>query len=275
MKLTTVVTIACLSSVGVTAITGTSPRAGSDGSRPESSREDAALVDRFLQSGHPELKSYAARRVLTASTWGGRMEAGLEAWTYLNPDGTFRFDIIREEGSELIRKRVLVKALETERGSRQQQEMDHAALTRANYQFEVADPAADDLMTIRLLPRRRSPMLIEGTVLARQDSGDLVRLAGRLSDPPSWWTRHVDIVRRYTRIRGVRVPIEMGSTAEVRIAGASSFSMTYDYTMINGQQVERGSDVDVSRREAGPAPVSVAIGAGKYGEVLATRGRSR
>ena len=78
-------------------------------------------------------------------------------------------------------------------------------------------------------------MLVEGLVLARQDSGDLVRIDGRLSDLPSWWTTRVDIVRRYGRVGGVRVPIEMASSAEVRVAGASSFSMTYRYTMINGQ----------------------------------------
>jgi len=241
MKLTTFLTIACLASVGATVIKGTSPRAGSNGSLSGSSEADAALIERFLQSGRPELTSYAARRLLTASTWGGRMQARLEAWTYLDPDGTFRFDIIREEGSELLRHRVLVAALETERRSRQQQEMDQAALTRANYHFEVAEPAADGLVAIRLLPRRRSPMLLDGSVLARRDSGDLVRIEGRLSDPPSWWTRRVDIVRRYTRIRGVRVPIEMTSSAAVRIAGAASFSMTYHYTMINGQPAEPGS----------------------------------
>jgi hypothetical protein len=240
MKLTTFLTMACLSSVGATAINGTSERGGSHGLLSRSLRADEALIERFLQSGRPELTSYVARRLLTASTMGGRMEARLEAWTYLDPDGSFRFDIIREEGSELLRERVLVAALETERRSRQQQEMDQAALTRANYHFEVTEPTEDGLVAIRLLPRRRSKMLIEGSVLAHHDSGDLVRIDGRLSDPPSWWTKRVDIVRRYTRIRGVRVPFEMASRAEVRIAGASSFSMTYHYTMINGQPAERG-----------------------------------
>lgn len=244
MKVITFLAMACVSSVGVAAISGTPPRAGSDGSRPDASPGDSALIERFLQSGQPELRSYAARRRLAASTWGGRMEAGLEAWTYLDPDGTFRFEIVQEEGSELIRKRVLRAALEAEQRSRQQRDMDQAALTRANYQFEVAEAAPDGLVAIRLVPRRKSRMLLDGTVLARPDSGDLVRVAGRLSDPPSWWTRQVDIVRRYARIQGVRVPVEMGSTADVRIAGASSFSMTYDYAMVNGHQVERASKAE-------------------------------
>lgn len=251
MKLTTVLTITCLASVGATVLKGTPPSGGSNGSPSDSSQADAALIERFLQSGRPELKSYAARRLLTASTMGGRMQARLEAWTYLDPDGTFRFDIIHEEGSALIRDRVLVAALETERRSRRRQAVHQAALTRANYHFEVAAPAADGLVMIRLLPRRRSAMLLEGSVLAHRDSGDLVRIDGRLSEPPSWWTEAVDIVRRYARIRGVRVPIEMVSRAEVRLAGASSFSMSYHYTMINGQPAEPGSKADLRRPRPG------------------------
>jgi hypothetical protein len=237
MKLTIFLTTACLVSVGATFMTGTSPRADANGSPSGPSQPDAALIERFLQSGRPELTSYAARRLLTASTLGGGMQATLEAWTYLDPDGTFRFDIIRENGSELIRERVLVAALETEQRSRDPNHIARSALTRANYDFEVVRPATDGLVAIRLLPRRRTPMLVEGAALTRQDNGDLVRIDGRLSDPPSWWTQRVDIVRRYTRIRGVRVPVEMASSAEVRVAGAASFSMTYRYTMINGQPI--------------------------------------
>lgn len=46
----------------------------------------------------------------------------------------------------------------------------------------------------------------------------------------AWWI--------IARICGVRVPAEMTSEAQVRIAGASSFSMIYEYRMINGQPVD-------------------------------------
>lgn len=238
MKLTTCLAVVCLSTAGVAAVTGAPPAVVSPGPGPGHPPVDAKFVERMLQSGRPELTSYVARRVLSAATWGGRMEARLEAWTYLDPDGTFRFDIIGREGSGLIRDHVLVAALKTEQRSRDPRQAAASALTPANYDFEIGGPGPEGLMAVRLLPRRKSPMLIEGSVMARQDSGDLVRVAGRLSELPSPWTTRVDVVRRYARIHGVRVPIEMASTAEVRIAGASSFSMTYHYTMINGQPVE-------------------------------------
>ena len=67
----------------------------------------------------------------------------------------------------------------------------------------------------------------------------MLQIDGRLSKNPSWWTRRVDIVRRYARIQGVRVPVEMPSRADVRIVGDSSFEMTYEYTSINGRPVRQ------------------------------------
>jgi hypothetical protein len=63
---------------------------------------------------------------------------------------------------------------------------------------------------------------------------DLVRVEGVLSKRPSFWTRRVEVVRRYGRIGGVRVPVAMESTASVLIFGRSTFTMTYDYLTVNG-----------------------------------------
>ena len=82
-------------------------------------------------------------------------------------------------------------------------------------------------------------MLLNGTVTVKRENGDVVRIEGSLSEPPSWWTRHVDVVRTYARIAGVRVAVGMSSHADVRVAGDASFSMSYDYTMINGRQIGR------------------------------------
>ena len=168
------------------------------------------------------------------------MSASLEAWTYLDPDGTFRFDVIRQNGSGVIRERVLVAALEAEQHSRNRGETGQAELTTTNYDFQVdTDAKEDGLVTIHLFPRRKTPMLLVGTVTVRQRDGDVVRINGSPSERPSSWTTHVDIVRRYERIARVRVPVEMSSRADVRLAGDATFSMTYEYTMINGRAVSR------------------------------------
>ena len=215
----------------------------------ENPEESAAMVARFLGSAEPPLTSYTARRVLTASSMGGRMTASLEAWTRLDPDGTFSFGVIREEGSGLIRSRVLLAALRTEQQTRNSGAMANSELTTLNYEFQVHHGLADDAFaTIQLRPRRKTQMLLAGFVTIRQDDGDMIRVEGSPAKLPSWWTTQVNIVRRYERVAGVRVPVEMSSRADVRIAGESTFSMTYEYELVNGTGIEAGRRNLTARR---------------------------
>src|SRR5262245_25340583 len=198
---------------------------------------DADTISRFLESYRPALTTYRARRHLEASTRGGAMRAELDAWTSLAADGAFSFEVIQESGSDLIRDHVLRAALIEEQRSRLANEQDAAALTPANYELQV-DDAAGDLIRINLTPRRRSRMLVTGSAFVTRDEADLMRVPGALAKRPSFWTRRVDITRCYRRIGGVRVPIEMRSTADVRLMGTSTFSMTYEYVMINERPLE-------------------------------------
>jgi hypothetical protein len=225
----TLLAITCAVVASATLIAASGPNSPS--SSPAS---DDAVVERFLHSDSPRLASYQARRLLKASSMGGRMTASLEAWTSLDDAGVFHFAVIREAGSRLIREHVLHKALDTEARQHNTGETDQVQLTRVNYDFRVMEES-DGLVSIGLLPRRVSPMLLSGTVVVKGEDGDVVRITGQPSKLPSWWTRRVDIVRRYERIAGTRVPVEMSSRADVRLGGESTFVMTYDYTMINGR----------------------------------------
>ena len=87
---------------------------------------------------------------------------------------------------------------------------------------------------------------MDGSIFVNPDDGDLVRIEGRLSKTPSFWTRRVEVVRHYQRINGVRVPVAIESVAQVLIAGRSTFSMSYEYETVN----------DLSRRRSEAAPVA-------------------
>ena len=195
------------------------------------------IVHRFLTSTGPPLETYIARRTLAASTMGGRMQAKVQAWTRIDQDGIFRFEVISETGSSLIREHVLLEALETEQRTHNQRDTVNVELRSENYRFEEKPGGSGNLATIALLPRRQSPMLLNGIITVKREDGDIVRLQGNPSRLPSWWTRTVEIAQRYERINGVRVPVELSSRADVRVAGDSTFLMTYDYLTINGRAV--------------------------------------
>lgn len=197
----------------------------------------ATLIDRFLEPDTEPLVRYRALRTLVASTRGGRLQAMVEAWTTLDPVKGFSYEVVAEEGSPLIRRKVLIAALEAERMAVGSSDARQAALTHANYEFLGITEARDDLTKVDVRPRRKHVMLIDGSLFINSDSADLVRVEGELSQRPSFWTRRVHIVREYARLEGVHVPVSMRSSADVLIVGAASFSMTYRYDEINGRKV--------------------------------------
>src|SRR5262245_29910604 len=209
-----------------------------DGSPAGSTAAPGDTVTRFLESGRPPLVAYSARRHLQASSRGGKMKGQLDAMTTLQSDGTFTFEVLQESGSNLIRQRVLRAALVEEQENYAEAKLGESAFTRENYEFIMDDAGRDgELLRIGLAPRRKSQVLISGDAFVRRDDADLVTIQGVLSKRPSFWTRNVQITRHYTRIDGVRVPIEVLMNADVRFVGDSTFSMTYEYTSINGRQI--------------------------------------
>jgi hypothetical protein len=197
------------------------------------------LLDRFLQPDDQPLTSYRAFRHMTATTRGGKMWASLDAWTSLDPQHGFTYEITKTDGSAIIVKHVLVKALEAEQDAVQSAaNKSQSALTPANYEFLDQSPAGDRLVRINVKPKRSHVMLINGHVVVESDSADLVRVDGELSKRPSLWTRRVHVTREYDRIGGVHVPISMKSTADVLIVGTSSFAMDYRYAEINGKKID-------------------------------------
>jgi hypothetical protein len=196
------------------------------------------LLARFFAPDTKPLRQYRALRTLTATTRGGKLSASMTAWTSLDPEHGFQFKVVSEEGSAIIRRKVLLAALEAEQSAVTSGDRDQAALTTANYEFLEMSPAPINLVKVDVRPRRKHVMLVDGALFLEAESADLVRIEGELSRRPSIWTRNVRILREYARVEGVHVPVAMSSTANVLIVGASSFSMTYKYVEINGTQTE-------------------------------------
>jgi hypothetical protein len=147
----------------------------------------------------------------------------------------FRFEVVDVGGSGYVRDRVFIPALESEAamwgaGPR-------GALTPDNYVFEDRGADAGGLARIGVKPRRKDVLLVDGSIFLRPEDGDLVRVEGALSRTPSFWTRKVEIVRRYDRVAGVRVPVAMESVASVRFVGKATFTMSYEYQTVNGVEV--------------------------------------
>jgi hypothetical protein len=200
-------------------------------------RPAPAVLQRFLALDNQSPTSYRALRHLEAHNDHFDKSAWMEVWTEADRANGFRYDIISSGGSDYIRAHVLLPALEMERKIWDTGDPERGAFTEANYQFEDRGERCDGLAGLIVRPRRKDLLLVEGSIFLRPEDGELMRIEGRLSKPPSFWTRRVDIVRRFQRVAGVRMPIEVESTANLLVAGKSTFHMTYEYESVNGRRV--------------------------------------
>ena len=198
--------------------------------------ETPAILQRFFAIDDPAPRSYRALRHLEAENGRFDSTAWMDVWTEADATG-FRYQIVAEEGSDYIRTRVFRETLKSERAMWASGAPDRAGFTSENYIFEDRGSRTDGLACLIVKPRRKDVLLVDGSIFLDPHDGDLVRLEGRLSKSPSFWARRVDIVRRYRRIAGVRLPIDLESVASLLIAGTSTFRMAYDYETVNDLHV--------------------------------------
>jgi hypothetical protein len=194
----------------------------------------ASNAPSVLNPSEEILTSYRAFRRMHAKSEKFNQEGWLDAWTELDTTG-FRYTIVSERGSEYIRNKVLKAVIQRE------QEIvaggaDRAALTEENYTFSETQPE-DGLRYVLLKPKRKDVMLVEGRMVLDADNGDLLRVEGKLSKNPSFWTSLVNVIRHFAKLDGVRVPVSTESVAKVKFAGQSRLDVFYEYESINGRKV--------------------------------------
>ena len=199
--------------------------------------ERATLLDRFFAPDENPLVQDRALRRLTASTRGGHLSATMDVWTTLDPVHGFTFQVVSESGLPLIRRKVLLAALEAEQKSQTVSDREEAALTAANYEFQNVGTATQHIVKVDLQPRRKHVMRVNGSIFLEEESADLVRIEGELSKRPVFLdAKGPDSTEVQPNRRGSRSRRD-ALDSRLLVVGASSFSMTYTYAEINGQPV--------------------------------------
>jgi hypothetical protein len=221
--------------------------AGAPAPAATASASEHTAVERFLTQTEKPPVAYQARRRLEASSAKLNESAWMEVLTEYRPNSGFHFSIVAQGGSERIGRRVLKPVLEAEQENSAREEWRKANLSRANYEFNFGGRTAEGMLKMQLNPRRRDSRLVTGDALLTAPSGDLVRVEGRLSKSPSFWVRWAHVSRSYLPIHGAMMPVAIESTADVRIAGMSKFSMTYEYQMVDGYALNSAAGKVASR----------------------------
>jgi hypothetical protein len=202
---------------------------------PGAAPDRATVPARIAGTSEQPLKQYRAFRRMHARNDHFDQEAWLEAWTEFDERG-FRYTIVSERGSDYIRSKVLKAVLKREQELVADGDCGRSELTPDNYDFEEMRQG-DGEQYVTLKPKRKDVLLVDGRMVLSGDGSELLRVEGRLSKNPSFWTSLVNVIRHYARLDGVRVPIATESTAKVKFAGLSHLDVHYEYETINNRPV--------------------------------------
>jgi len=206
-------------------------------------------IARFFSRTEQPLRQYRAIRRMHAYSESLKHEAWMDAWTELR-DGRFTYQIVSESGSDTIRCKVLRTLLAREQELVNNGDGEKGELTPANYEFIEGGRDNNGAHVVHIKPKRPDVLLVDGRAVL-SDTGDLLRVEGTLSKNPSFWTSLVNIVRRYARVGGIRVPVASETTAKVKFVGNAQLDVVYDYQTVNGKLVSISE-----RRPAAPAHIA-------------------
>lgn len=195
-------------------------------------------LQRFLSIEYGVIHQATTRRHLEARNEHFDTDAWMDVRTAADAGG-FRYTVLAEGGSGMVRSKALRGALEQEKRAWSEGQATRSWFTVANYEFGDAGTDSEGLARVTVTPRRRETLLVDGAIFLRPDDGALIRVEGSLAKSPSFWTRRIKLVRHYATINGVQLPVAVESTAQIRIAGSSTFHMRYTYEMVNGVRVDQ------------------------------------
>ena len=209
---------------------------------PMVQQENAPSVDEILDrlKAHDDwqgryLIEYRAQRKFSATNLRFKEEATLEVRTTFRRPDTLDSEVLRAEGSKIIRERVFNKILEAENETKATLTKQQIDIGPANYSFSYLgrqDCDGRECYRLGITPKRKEKYLIEGQIWIDADDWGIVRIQGSPAKRPSFWARQTQIDRRYKRIDAMWLDDTLESISDVFIAGRCSLKIQYSYESI-------------------------------------------
>lgn len=205
-----------------------------DGETPAASPFLASLDTLSRQT----IGSWEARRMLEGELVDKHERGWMEVVTRFDRRSGISHTVLAQGGSNRIRERALQSVLEKEVGAAREEETRRAAFSRDNYRYRVLAQSWDDVR-IELFPLREDVRLLKGAAVVDAQSGDLLKVEGQLAQNPSFWVRDVHVARTYARVGSATLPVELVSTARVRMFGSARLRIRTQYTSVDGHVVTK------------------------------------
>lgn len=200
---------------------------------------DADVLARFVAHPDEPTRAFRARRRLEITSGALGKKAWVEVRVELDPGQGFRYTVLGAGGSEMLQQKILLRVLCAEQEVYASGGSWKTALTSDNYAFAPGGRGPHGLVRLLATARRKEVGLLNGEFLVTPDTADLMEVSGTMAKAPSFWISRVELRKRYARLGGHRVNVEVQSVSHLRLFGVSRFSMTTQYEEIDGDAVRQ------------------------------------
>src|SRR5713226_748197 len=147
------------------------------------------------------------------------------------------FHVVSQTGSKFVIDHVFKKLLEGEQEAANQENREHTALSRENYNFTSAGyeitPDGPQYV-INLLPKTKNKFLYRGKIWVDAKDFAVVRIEGEPAKNPSVWIKKTEVKHRYVKVSDFWLPTENHTESFIRLGGRAVLSIEYkDYRITN------------------------------------------
>lgn len=228
----------------------------------DATSETDRLLDALDRAARRPPVAYTAVRTLRAELIEQQEQAWMDVRTEFDPVRGLRYIVLAQGGSDRIRHHALESVLRREVEASRTDGAGRMTFSTDNYRYDLDTQRSP--VSIALTPLRRDERLISGTATLDQATGALLRVEGTLAKSPSFWVRDVRIQRRYATFAEATLPVEVESTAKVRMFGTARMHMTIRYESIAGRPVEATALQITQSTAPGAALAGVALPAARH-----------
>lgn len=157
------------------------------------------------------------------------------------------FTVVSETGSKFVIDHIFKKLMEGELEASQGDNRNDVALTRKNYDFEIAGFEASPeggKYVLKLLPKTRNKFLYRGTIWVDAKDFAVVRIEGEPGKNPSMWIKKTDISHSYKKVSDFWLPAENHTESLIRLGGKATLSILYqDYKIIKATPLDSARSI--------------------------------
>jgi hypothetical protein len=176
------------------------------------------------------------------------------------------FTVVSQTGSKFVIDHVFKKLLEGEQEALKEENRHETALTRQNYDFELAgyETTRDGgQYVLKLLPKTKNKFLYRGKIWVDANDFAVARIEGEPGKNPSMWIKKTGIAHKYVKVDGFWLPSENHTESFIRLGGKATLSIEYqDYKIIKTAPVN-------AVRKVRPGGNTVLDGVGDSSAILA------